>query len=202
MIRRLALLSLFALAACGKPAEPKPTAPVAAATEATIPADAVAAQPVYSVSETGLGPIDAKTPYDRAALAKLFPDAQVQPGKDNWEGMEYDTLDVRGDDGLDLRVTHDGAKLDGVWARGGPVAGPRGERIGDPWTKGGFKTTDCTAGMENDTGKVFCKRSGQPRVRYVYETGDKWDGPSDYAVPSSALMAEHGKLTGLIWALE
>eukprot|EP01030_Chromulinospumella_sphaerica_P029364 gene29364-29794_t len=126
MIRRIALLSLLALAACGKPAEPKPTAPVAAATEANIPADAVAAQPAYTVSEAGFGPINADTPWDRAALAKLFPDARVEPGTDNWEGEEYPVLDVRGDDGLDLRTTAEQGQLLSVLAHGGPVAGPRG----------------------------------------------------------------------------
>lgn len=203
MIRRLALLPLLALAACGKPAEPAPTAPVAAATEANIPADAVAAQPAYTVSEAGFGPINAGTPWDRAALAKLFPEARVEPATDNWEGEEYPVLDVKDDDGLDLRTTGEKGKLRSVWAHGGPVAGPRGERIGDGWTKGGFKTTDCMGGVENDSGKVFCKRPGQPRVRYVYETGDKWeDTVSDDDVPSAAFMAENGKLTGLIWAAE
>lgn len=203
MIRRLALLSLFALAACGKPAEQKPTAPVAAATEANIPADAVAAQPAYTVSDAGFGPITAATPFDRAALAKLFPDAQVTNGTDSWEGMEYAVIDVKGEDGLDLRVNagEDNGKLTArVWARGGPVVGPRGELIGDGWAKGGFKTGECQAGWENDTGKIFCRRPGHADVAYVYETGAKWeDGVGDNEVPSAAFLEANGRITGLIW---
>ncbi|MDB5469945.1 MAG: hypothetical protein JWR84_1505 [Caulobacter sp.] len=200
MIPRLALLSLLALAACGKPAEPRPTAPVAAATEATLPADAVAAQPAYTVSETGLGPINADTAYDRAALAKLFPEARVEPGIDDWEGQEYGVLDVRGDDGLDLRITQNKGRAQKAWARGGPVVGPRGERIGDAWSKGGFKAADCAAGGENETGKIFCRRAGQPRVAYVYETGDLWEkGVSDNEVPSDGFLKANGVMTGLIW---
>ena len=200
MIRRIALLSLFALAACGKPAEQKPTAPVAAATEANIPADAVAAQPAYTVSETGLGPINADTPWDRAALAGLFPDARVEPGTDNYEGEEYPVIDVRGEDGLDLRTTGEKGKFLSVRARGGPVVGPRGERIGDGWAKGGFKTADCQPGVENESGKIFCRRSGQPRVAYVYETADAWEeGTSDNDVPSDDFLKAKGVLTGLIW---
>jgi len=200
MIRRLALLSLLALAACGKPAEPIPTAPVAAATEATLPADAVAAQPAYTASEAGIGPITADTPYDRAALAKLFPDARVEPGVDDWEGEEFGVLIVRGDDGLDLRITDDKGRLHGAWARGGPVVGPRGERLGDGWGKSGFKRGDCKAGWENDTGKIFCRRPGQPRLAYVYEAQGKWeDGVSDNAMPSAAFLAANGVLTGLNW---
>jgi hypothetical protein len=198
MIRHLSLVAILALAACGKPAEQQPTAPVAPATEATIPADAVAAQPAYSLSDTGLGPITADTPYDQGALAKLFPEARVAAGTDNWEGEEHGVLDVRGDDGLDLRINGEKGKLLSVWARGGPVAGPRGERIGDAWAKGGFKATDCKAGWENDTGKIFCRRSGHTQAVYVYETGDAWEG-SDNVVPSEAFLQAHGRLTGLIW---
>lgn len=200
MIRALALLPLLALAACGKPAEPKPTAPVAAATEATIPADAIAAQPAFTVSEAGLGPITEAAPWTQAALARLFPDARVQSGTDNFEGEDYPVIDIRGDDGLDLRTTGEKDRILSVLARGGPVVGPRGERIGDGWAKGGFRTADCQPGVENDSGKLFCRRSGQPRVAYVYETpGVSEAGTADNDLPSEDFLKTNGVLTGLIW---
>ena len=168
MTRTLSLIAL-ALAACGKPAEQQPTAPIAPATEATLPADAPKAAPAWTASNDGVGPITARTAFDRAAIAALFPGSEVKSAFISLEGEQYPIITVNGPDDLVLEVMEGTAKgsIHSVLAQGGPVVGPRGERLMDPFTGLGFKAADCVIGADRFHGAALCRRAPGDALAYV-----------------------------------
>ena len=200
MTRTLPLIALLALAACGKPAEQQPTAPVAPATEATLPADAPKAAPAWTASNDGVGPITARTAFDRAAIAALFPGSEVKSAFISLEGDSYAIVTVNGPDALVLEVmqgTNTG-EIGSILAQGGPVVGPRGETLMAPFASLGFKAGDCLIGADRFSGAALCRRSPADALAYVVGApGELAGNPGD--APDAAVLAEKGFLREFLW---
>ena len=191
MIRHLPLIVLFCLAACGKPAEPKPTAPVAAATEANLPADAPKATPAWTATADGVGPITGATAFSREAIAALFPDSEVKAAFLNEEGAQVPIVTIFGPDELGIEVKQGEAKsrIGQILAQGGPVVGPRGEKLMDPFTTLGFKAGDCVIGADRFSGAALCRRAPGDALAYVISAPGELNGnPGD--APDSAGLAK------------
>lgn len=197
MIRHLPLIALLGLAACGKPAEPQPTAPVAAATEATIPADAPKATPAWTVSDQGVGPITGATAFDRDVIAALFPDSEVRTAVVNLEGDDYPTITISGQDGLSIEVMEDKGRIYSIMAEGGPVIGPRGETLMTPFPALGLKADDCVMAADRLSGSALCRRPGTATPAYVIGAPDRLSGNVG-DTPLAAELAK-GSLRGLLW---
>ncbi len=204
MIRHLPLIALLALAACGKPADQKPTAPVAEATEATLPADAPRARPAWTVSADGVGPITGNTPFDRQVLAALFPESDVKSGLVSLEGDDYPIITITGPDELNIEIMQDttrGAakgRIVSIHAEGGPVIGPRGETLRTPFSALGLKAADCVIGADRLYGAALCRRPGTTTPAYVIGAPGQLSGNVG-DTPDSAELASKGFLRGFLW---
>lgn len=200
MKRLLLLAVLLPLAACGKPGEQTPTAPVAAATEATLPADAPRAQPAWTVSADGVGPISGKTPFDRQTIAALFPESEVRSAFVNLEGEQYPVITVTGPDELSIEVMGDTAngRIDSIHAEGGPVIGPRGETLTTPFPALGLKAADCVIGADRLAGLALCRRPGTTTPAYVISAPGQLSGNVG-DTPDSGELTSKGVLHGLLW---
>ncbi|HYE44631.1 MAG TPA: hypothetical protein VEA44_02540, partial [Caulobacter sp.] len=101
-------------------------------------------------------------------------------------------------DGLAL-VVHgrsDG-RLGSIAATAGPVAGPKGERIGDAWKGLGFALSDCIVGADQASGQALCRRPGAPTLAYVFEApGGLGDTEQE---PNADRIAEEGVLREFLW---
>jgi hypothetical protein len=200
MIRPLFLIALLALAACGKPPEQQPTAPVAPATEATLPADAPKAVPAWTVSADGVGPITGKTPFDRQAIAALFPESEVKSAFVNLEGDEYPIITITGPNELSIEVMGDTAegRIESIHAEGGPVIGPRGEILMTPFSALGLKASDCVIGADRLTGSALCRRPGTTTPAYVIGAPGQLSGNVG-DTPDSGELTSKGVLHSLLW---
>ncbi len=197
MIRHLPLIALLGLAACGKPAEQQPTAPVAAATEANLPADAPKATPAWTVSAEGVGPITGATAFDRDTIAALFPDSEVKNAFVNLEGEEYPIITIVGPDALSIEIMEDKGRIYSIMAQGGPVVGPRGEALMSPFPSLGFKAADCVIGADRFSGAALCRRAPGDALAYVIgRRGELTGNPGD--APDSAQLAD-GFLREFLW---
>lgn len=199
MIRLIPLIALLGLAACGKPAEQQPTAPVAPATEATLPADAPRAAPAWTASNEGVGPVTAATAFDREAVAALFPESEVKTAFLSEEGAQVPIITVFGpqDLGIEIKEGNSRGKIGAILAQGGPVVGPRGERLMDPFPGLGFKAGDCVIGADRFSGAALCRRSPGDALAYVIGArGGLTGNPGD--APDSAGLA-NGFLREFLW---
>ena len=193
----ISLLTLFLLAGCGPSDGNGAKAPVAPATEANLPADAADAAPAYSASEGGVGPVSAGTPFSPEAVAALFPGSEVKAAFQNQEGVEAPILTVKGPGELVLEIQegYKKGKVGRVLVQGGPVVGPRGEAILDPWTSIGFARKDCLLGVK---GHVLCRRPGAPSLAYVFAIPG-FVGEVEAPSPPEALLAEKAFLQAFLW---
>lgn len=199
MIRHLPLIAVLGLAACGKPAEPQPTAPVAAATEATLPADAPKASLAWTATSDGVGPVTAKLRFDRAAVAALFPDSEVKTAFLSEEGVQTPIITVFGpeDLGLELKQVPGSDTVGTILAQGGPVVGPRGETLMAPFASLGFKASDCVMGADRFSGAALCRRAPGDALAFVVgRRGELTGNPDDG--PDSVQLAE-GFLREFLW---
>ncbi len=191
------LLMIGLLAACSPDKGTVPEAAVAPATEATLPAEAANAAPAYSASEAGVGPLSAATPFDRETVAALFPGSEVKSTLQNQEGVQTPVLTVIGPGELLLEIQegYRKAKVGRVLVQGGPVVGPRGEAILDPWSRFGFAGRDCLIGVE---GQLLCRRPGAPSLAYVFAIPG-FEGEVEAPPPPEALLVEKAFLQAFLW---
>ncbi|MBX3481739.1 MAG: hypothetical protein KF842_15210 [Caulobacter sp.] len=198
LLNALAVVSL--LAACGKPAEQQAAAPVAPATEANLPADAQTARQAWSASAVGIGPLTPSTPFNREAIAALFPGSEVGTAYLAEEGVQVPVITVNGPDDLVLEIRQAGStgRIGDTLAQGGAVVGPRGETLMAPWSSLGFKASDCVIGADRYSGAALCRRADTPALAYVVGARGELAGrPGETPDPEG--LADKGFLREFLW---
>lgn len=161
MSHRLLIASILTLlAACGPgpqamPAKPpKPEAPPRA--------------PGLPVTDAAVGPVTMTTPFDQAAIRRMFPDSTVTTELRAEGGVILVT--GPGDLTLELRSTNL-RTIDRALAEGGIWRGPRGEKAGDSRAALGFGAADCEAGAGRTAGRLICRRAEALRPGLVFTPG-------------------------------
>jgi hypothetical protein len=134
-------------------------------------------KPAITITETGVGPINAKTPFNIAVLKRLFPGYRVVAGTGSYEGMDYPIIKVMDGTSELLEITSDGdskaifsisttsprVTLDGKGVIGLLYSEVFGKEV----------SPHCYEGKENDSGLVFCHRPASSHIGFVF------DGVSD-----------------------
>ncbi|MDH4386906.1 MAG: DUF1131 domain-containing protein [Caulobacter sp.] len=193
------LLTLVLLAGCGPSGGPAAGAPVAPATEANLPVDAAGSAPAYSASEGGVGPVSVETSFSLGAMTALFPGSEVKAAYLGQEGVQTPILTVFGPAELALELQEGDRKGRVGWilVQGGPVVGPRGEAILDPWTRFDFPRKDCVMGADRFRSAALCRRPDAPSLAYVFDIpGLVADGE---VLPPDALLTEKAFLQAFLW---
>ncbi|MBI1404677.1 MAG: DUF1131 domain-containing protein [Caulobacter sp.] len=196
----IAAALVLLLAACGKPADKPVQAPVAPATEATLPADAPMARLAWSASAAGIGPLTPSTSFDREAVAALFPGADVRNAYLSEEGVQVPVITVNGPEDLVLEIKQAGStgRVGDTLVQGGPVVGPRGETLMAPWSSLGFKAADCVIGADRYSGAALCRRVDTPALAYVIGARGELAGrPGE--TPDADVLADKGFLREFLW---
>jgi|SRR6516162_1628677 hypothetical protein len=136
-----------------------------------------------TITETGAGPINAKTAFDIAVIKRLFPGYRVVTGTDSYEGMEFPIIRVMDGQSELLEIIPDGDSktIFSVITRSPRVTLDGKGVIGLPYSEvfGRGRSPQCYEGKENDSGLVFCHRPASNHIGLVF------DGVSDD--PSSAM---------------
>jgi hypothetical protein len=199
MIRPLPALALLtALAACS------PTPPARTMPEPS-------AKPYIDgpliVGLKGMGPIRATTYFETPRIRDIFPQARLQESIVQIDPLDpKDTLDdiivyhgdapmLEIDDGTRSAPGTDDPLVGQVRAIGGPVIGPRGERVGMSWRDAHFDLTQCEIGEKHQRGCIVCARPHEGSVTYIFALPG-WN-PVD--LPSPSMLNQRGYLREMVW---
>jgi len=191
------LMAMALVGGCSPSEQGGGKAPVALATEATLPADAAQGAPAYSASSEAVGPVSSETRFSLEAIAALFPGSEVKAAFQNQEGVETPVLTVKGPGELVLEIQEGDQKgqVGRVLVQGGPVVGPRGEAILESWSRFGLDRKGCLTGVE---GQLLCRRPGEPSLAYVFAIPG-YLGQAEAPPPPEAVLAEKAFLQAFLW---
>jgi len=155
----------------------------------------------------GIGPIRASAYFETPRIRDLFPKARLQESIVQIDPLDpKDTLDdiivyhgdtpmLEIDDGTRSAPGTDDPLIGQVRAIGGPVVGPRGERIHMRWRDAGFDLTQCEIGEKHQRGCIVCARPHEGSVTYIFAVPG-WN-PAD--LPSPSLLNSNGYLREIVW---
>ena len=79
---------------------------------------------------------------------------------------------------------------------GGPVRGPKGERIGMPWREAGFDLSQCELGEGRSVDTLDCARRDEGAITYDFAIPG-WGSHVD--PPSQAELNAGGYLKEIVW---
>lgn len=155
----------------------------------------------------GIGPIRSSAYFETARIRDLFPKARLQESVVQIDPLDpKDTLDdiivyhgdapmLEIDDGTRSAPGTDDPLVGQVRAIGGPVVGPRGERIGMRWPDAQFDLTQCEIGELHQRGRIVCARPHEGSVTYIFAV-PSWN-PVD--LPSPLLLNQRAYLMEMVW---
>jgi hypothetical protein len=161
MSRSLLIASALALAACSAepramPAKPpKPEAP-AERTDGLL------------IAPGAIGPATTSTPFELAALKRLFPTSDVRTGTVSEEGFDMPVIFVTGPGDLKIEFYGEAGTLDRAFITGKAARGLKDETIGLRMSTSGFGPGDCIEGAERLGDATICRRTGAPQLGYVF----------------------------------
>ena len=153
----------------------------------------------------GVGPMRADTYFEQPVIQDLFPNAKV---RDSLYPIAADetllTINVVQDGVTVLEIDDSNAyapnKDDPLVGKvrlvGGPVRGPRGERIGMPWREAGFDLSQCELGEGRAVDTLDCARRGEGAITYDFAIRG-WGSHVD--PPSQAELNAGGYLKEIVW---
>jgi hypothetical protein len=199
MIRSLPVVAAAAALAACSPTPPPRTMPEPSA------------QPYVDgpliVGLKGMGPLRSTTYFEAPRIRDLFPKAKIEESTVQIDPLDpKDTLDdiivysgdtpmLEIDDGTRSAPGTDDPLIGQVRAIGGPVVGPRGERLGMRWRDAHFDLAQCEIGEKHQRGRIVCARPHEGSVTYIFAVPG-WN-PVD--LPSPFLLNRNGYLHEMVW---
>lgn len=194
-MRVLTLLPLLALLAACQPA-PEVEEPADAPAAPEAPAEQPRMIDTRAVSAQGVGPIRADTPFDREAIAALFPASNVQAEFLHFGEATTPIITVTGPEeiALEIQGATDG-HVGQVHVLGGPFTGPNGERLLDPWPELGLTAGDCAMGEGRFVGQPVCRLVETPHLALVLSVPN-WREPT---LPDPTTLNGRARLAGWLW---
>lgn len=155
----------------------------------------------------GMGPIRATTYFEAPRIRDIFPQARLEESIVQIDPLDpKDTLNdiivyhgdapmLEIDDGTRNAPGTDDPLVGQVRAVGGPVVGPRGERVGMAWRDAHFDLTQCEIGEKHQRGCIVCARPHEGSVTYIFALPG-WN-PAD--LPSPSMLNRRGYLREMVW---
>lgn len=126
-----------------------------------------------TISEEGVGPINAATPFDIGAIQKLLPSFRVTSGVASTEGIEFPTIRVMdGETELFVIAPDENRRTIGsvvITSARVPHAGKG--KVGALFSEiyGDSILSECFMGTEQESGNVICRLSPTSHIRFVFK---------------------------------
>jgi uncharacterized protein YecT (DUF1311 family) len=150
--------------------------------------NAAASRHEITVSDNGVGPITADTPFDPDVLQQALPAYSVRKSIASSEGEEFIRYNISDEAGLLFTINPDQAGgIFSVVIESETIPDASGTRIGARFADvyPAALHADCYPGMEEFSGTMSCIAPGAEQVLYVF-TGH-WDGPDGQRPPNDVL---------------
>ena len=153
----------------------------------------------------GVGPIRADTLFEQPVIQALFPGAKVRDSLFPIAAdealltitvVQHGTTVLEIDDSNAYAPNRDDPLVGKVRLLGGPVSGPRGERIGLPWRDAGFDLSQCELGQGRGVDTLDCARPGEGAITYDF-TIRTWGTHVD--LPTPAELKAGAYLQEIVW---
>lgn len=150
----------------------------------------------WSVSNSQIGPVTARTAFDRDTLARLLPGFNVAEAEAWSEGMAYPVIEARRNADGEAEVVFDGEgeRLLAVRVRTGGLVEAAAD-IGETAGEAGLVGPLCVAGMEERSGDVHCDDPDIAGLSYWISVD--YAGP-DGMLPPADLIAG-GTVYEIVW---
>lgn len=152
-----------------------------------------------TISETGVGPINSSTPFNRKEVQKLLPSLKVKRSTSSTEGEEFPILEISDKQGLLFTINPDGdaKRIYSIVTESGRVMNSLGHKLGQTYkTVYGGKAAQCAAGEEERSGTVFCQAPNSKHIGYQFYT-DGDDGVDGEVPPLKVL--NKWKIKAIFW---
>lgn len=159
------------------------------------------------VGMKGMGPVRKTTYFETARIRDLFPKARIEESTVQIDPLDpKDTLDdiivysgatpmLEIDDGTRSAPGTDDPLIGQVRAIGGPVVGPRGEKLGMRWPTAQFDLSQCEIGEKHQRGAIVCARPHEGSVTYIFAVPG-WDAAD---LPAPSLLENRAFLREMVW---
>lgn len=179
------IISIFAMVAgCRDQVDSAPPAPV---------------KPLEMLSVDGVGPLNAKTPFNLHLLTDAFQAFNVTQQTNFVGGNQYPVITVSKDLKPVLTINPD-AKHDKIFSVmvqdnliGNQLGHPLGSKFSDIYAYG--KTEKCAAGSEELSGKVLCYAPKAVNILYLFS--GSWNGAKGQVPPKDVLA--NWNLESILW---
>lgn len=143
------------------------------------------------ITDTAIGPINNKTPFDLETITSLLPGYNVYKGEGFIEGDSYPIINVSDGGSKPIMIinpSYDHKAIHSIEIYGKSVKSKFSGKIGDS-----FKTVygpesnpqSCVPMVEGFSGKISCKGPLAKHVYYIFN--GHWDGPDGLIPPQKAL---------------
>jgi hypothetical protein len=155
----------------------------------------------------GIGPIRKTLYFEPPRIRDIFPKARIEEStvqidpldpKDSLDDIivyHGDTPMLEIDDGTRSAPGTDDPLIGQVRAIGGPVVGPRGERLGIRWRQAGFDLSQCEIGEKHQHGALVCARPHEGSVTYIFAIPG-WDAAD---LPKLSVLESRAFLKEMVW---
>lgn len=192
-MRVLTLVPVLATLAACQPAAERETPAEAAP---TAPAEQPRMIDTRAVTAAGVGPIRADTPFDRDAVAALFPASRVEAEFLHFGEETTPIITVTGPEeiALEIQGAPDG-NIGQVLVLGGPFNGPGGERLGAGWPGLGVNAGQCVMGEGRFVGQPLCRKPDAENLALVLAV-PRWRGSG---LPDPTTLNGRATLAAWLW---
>ena len=152
-----------------------------------------------TVSEAHLGKLKPDTPFREDRIQQLFPNFDIVKDTSSTEGELFPIFRIRknSQDILVINPTSDHQHIFSVEIKNKIVKNELGANLGSTYHEvyGNQLDTNCSPGVEEQSGKVICFALGSKRIMYVF--AGKWHGPDGVLPPIEILRS--WELSEIVW---
>jgi len=146
----------------------------------------------FTVTDQGVGPINALTPFDMIELQKILKDYLIVEGTSSALGGTSTIFRVSDEEGAELFVLYpspDNANVSLIVVTSPTIQDTSGVSVGVTYDTvfGDQLVADAHPGIQHYTGHVLCHAPGSTNITYVFH-GD-WTGPDGIIPPLNVLQS-------------